>query len=122
MTRKDQLWFQLGKMGSADGYDFVASTIITRGYATGNYTSSCRLGERHVEAMFKGKRNRQQKPNAAILAVSCMTTVLLADSALTAFFSAVLAILTVLTRVARVGTCTRGCGNVEWNLIDKKNR
>jgi len=46
---------------------------------------------------------------------------LLADTALPAFLGAVLAILTILAGMARVGTCAGRCGNVEWNLIDEKN-
>jgi hypothetical protein len=34
----------------------------------------------------------------------------------------VLAILAILARIARVGTCAGRCENVEWNLIDEKNR
>jgi hypothetical protein len=34
----------------------------------------------------------------------------------------VLAILTILAGVARIGTSARRCGSVEWNLIDEKNR
>jgi hypothetical protein len=47
---------------------------------------------------------------------------LLADAALPALLGAVLAILTILARMARIGTCAGRCGNVEWNLIEEKNR
>jgi len=47
---------------------------------------------------------------------------LLADAALTAFFGAVLAILAILAGMAAVGTCAGRCGNIEWNLIEEKNR
>jgi hypothetical protein len=47
---------------------------------------------------------------------------LLTNTTLPAFFGAVLAILTILARMARVGTSAGRCGNVEWNLIEEKNR
>jgi hypothetical protein len=46
---------------------------------------------------------------------------LLTNAALPTFFGAVLAILTILAGMARVGTSAGRCGNVEWNLIDEKN-
>jgi hypothetical protein len=33
-----------------------------------------------------------------------------------------LAILAILAGMARVGTCAGRCGNIEWNLIEEKNR
>ena len=47
---------------------------------------------------------------------------LLTNAALPAFFGAVLAILTILAGMARVGTCAGRCEVVEWNLIEEKNR
>jgi len=47
---------------------------------------------------------------------------LLTNTTLPAFFGTVLAILTILASIARVGTYAGRCGNVEWNLIEEKNR
>jgi hypothetical protein len=47
---------------------------------------------------------------------------LLTNTALTAFLCAVLAILAILAGMTRVGTCTGRRENVEWKLIDEKNR
>jgi len=47
---------------------------------------------------------------------------LFADAALPAFFGAVLAILTILAGMTRVGTRAGRCENADWKLIDKKNR
>ena len=80
------------------------------------------LGERFVDAQFKGKRKRQPKINAAIFLERPITNSLFADAALPAFFGAVLAILTILAGMAGVGTGAGRCENVGWNLIDEQNR
>jgi len=81
------------------------------------------LGERSVEAMFKGKRNAARNKQHHFLRVSHGTTkFLFADAALPAFLGTVLAILTILAGVARISTSARRCGSIEWNLIDEKNR
>jgi hypothetical protein len=71
------------------------------------------LGEKFVEAMFKGKRRRQPKINNAIFLEPRMKDSLFADAALPAFFRAVPAILTILASVAWVGPCAGRRKNVD---------
>jgi hypothetical protein len=46
---------------------------------------------------------------------------LFADAALPAFLGAVLAILTILACMARIGTCASRCGSAQRNLAEEKN-
>jgi len=46
---------------------------------------------------------------------------LLTNAALPAFLGAVLAILTILARMARVGTSAGRCGSAQRNLAEEKN-
>jgi hypothetical protein len=46
----------------------------------------------------------------------------LTNAALPAFLGTVLAILTILARMTRVGTCAGRCGSAQWHLAEEKNR
>jgi len=79
------------------------------------------LGEKFVDAMFNGKRKREQEINIAIFLVPRMTDSLFADAALPAFFGTMLAVLAILAGVAGVGTCAGRCGSAQRNLAEEKN-
>jgi len=49
------------------------------------------------------------------------STLLFAHAALPTLFGAVLAILTILASMARVGTCAGRCGSAQRNLAEEKN-
>jgi hypothetical protein len=61
-------------------------------------------------------------PPFSELWVADLLPVVLAHSALPAFFGAVPTILTVLAGVTRIGTCARGGKHIERDLIDENKR
>ena len=67
-------------------------------------------------------QQQEQRPSCSHIHLGALRRRLFADTALPAVLRAVFAIFAVLARFAGIGTCAGSGENVEWNLIEKKNR